>query len=60
MPEDMTFLQDEEVFPTVPAVDASVGEELNATREVVETKDAKRKLPEPAEKKVLYSFFDNH
>ncbi|GFZ14332.1 RNA binding (RRM/RBD/RNP motifs) family protein [Actinidia rufa] len=51
-PEDMTFLQEEEVFPTVPAVDASIGEELNATREVVETKDAKRKLPDkPAEKK---------
>ncbi|XP_057471327.1 uncharacterized protein LOC130760141 isoform X2 [Actinidia eriantha] len=52
MPEDMTFLQEEEVFPTVPVVDASVAEELNATSETVETKDAKRKLPDkPAEKK---------
>ncbi|CAL5357240.1 unnamed protein product [Camellia sinensis] len=51
--EEMTFLQQEEVFPIVQDVDASLKEEINDTSEAVETKrDAKRKLPDqPAEKK---------
>lgn len=61
----MTFLEEEEVFPTVEAVGASVEavgasvmEELNDNSEVLETnRNTKRKLPDkPVEKKVL-SFF---
>ncbi|KAL7198427.1 hypothetical protein ACSBR2_020840 [Camellia fascicularis] len=56
--EEMTFLQQEEVFPIVQDVDASLKEEINDTSEAVETKrDAKRKLPDqPAEKKVVEVF----
>ncbi|XAR65845.1 hypothetical protein NMG60_11011816 [Bertholletia excelsa] len=51
--QEMTFLQEEEVFPLVQAADASVTEEVKDTSEVVETKpSAKRKLPDkPVDKK---------
>lgn len=52
--EDMIFVKEEEVFPTIKADEIPIGEEMNATTEKVETKiEAKRKLPEKqAEKKV--------
>ncbi|XP_058215543.1 splicing factor U2AF-associated protein 2 isoform X1 [Rhododendron vialii] len=51
--EEMTFLEEEEVFPTVEAVGAAVTEEVNDTSEVLETnQNTKRKLPDkPVEKK---------
>ncbi|KAJ6793229.1 HIV Tat-specific factor 1-like protein isoform X2 [Iris pallida] len=51
--EDMTFARDEEVFPTLSAIDTPPAEEKSATTEKVEKDpEAKRKLPEkPAEKK---------
>lgn len=50
----MTFLEEEEVFPTVEVVGAAVTEEVNDTSEVLETnQNTKRKLPDkPVEKKV--------
>ncbi|PIN23196.1 Transcription elongation factor TAT-SF1 [Handroanthus impetiginosus] len=46
-PEDMTFVQEEEVFPALNADDLPVNKELDDTNEVVEEKqDGKRKLPE--------------
>ncbi|KAL0317547.1 UNVERIFIED_CONTAM: HIV Tat-specific factor 1 [Sesamum angustifolium] len=46
-PEVMTFVQEEEVFPTLDADHLPVKEEDNAASEVVEEKqNAKRKLPE--------------
>ncbi|GAV83085.1 RRM_1 domain-containing protein/DUF4339 domain-containing protein [Cephalotus follicularis] len=50
--QEMTFLQEEEMFPTLDAVYASV-KEVNGTSEVVEAKhDGKRKSPDkPIEKK---------
>lgn len=50
----MTFLVEEELFPTTQVAEDSVKEEVNDTDKVKETKhDAKRKLPETqAEKKV--------
>lgn len=51
--DKMTFLQEEELFPTVSADNASVKEEVNDTSEIAEPKNnAKRKVPEqPVEKK---------
>ncbi|KAA8538816.1 hypothetical protein F0562_025508 [Nyssa sinensis] len=53
--QEMTFLQEEEVFPTVETAEASEKEEVHDTSEVVEANpNAKRKLPDqPVEKKVL-------
>ncbi|KAF8378886.1 hypothetical protein HHK36_030235 [Tetracentron sinense] len=50
---EMTFLEEEEVFPTLQVADTSVMEEVNGTSEGVEAKlDLKRKLPDKhAEKK---------
>ncbi|XP_011077112.1 splicing factor U2AF-associated protein 2 isoform X3 [Sesamum indicum] len=46
-PEDMTFVQEEEVFPTLDADHLPVKEEDSAANEVVEEKqNGKRKLPE--------------
>lgn len=43
----MTFLEEEEVFPTVNDADASVNEDVNGTGESVESKhNGKRKLEE--------------
>ncbi|CAK9148415.1 unnamed protein product [Ilex paraguariensis] len=51
--EEMIFLQEEELFPTLKDDDVSVKEEVNDTSKVVEAKrDAKRKSPDKsAEKK---------
>ncbi|KAK9292103.1 hypothetical protein L1049_020061 [Liquidambar formosana] len=50
--EDMMFLQEEEVFPTLEVADISVKEEVNGTSEVVDAKhDAKRKEPDKPEEK---------
>ncbi|KAG5549494.1 hypothetical protein RHGRI_014731 [Rhododendron griersonianum] len=51
--EEMTFLEEEEVFPTVEVAGAAVTEEVNDTSEVLETnQNTKRKLPDkPVEKK---------
>ncbi|KAF8402396.1 hypothetical protein HHK36_013351 [Tetracentron sinense] len=51
--QEMTFLEEEEVFPTLQVAETSVKEEVNGTSEGVEAKpDLKRKLPdEQAEKK---------
>uniref|UniRef100_A0A5B7BCW9 Putative splicing factor U2AF-associated protein 2 isoform X1 n=1 Tax=Davidia involucrata TaxID=16924 RepID=A0A5B7BCW9_DAVIN len=51
--QEMTFLQEEELFPTVETADAFVKEEVHDTSEVVEAiPDAKRKSPDkPTEKK---------
>lgn len=52
----MTFLEEEEVFPTVEATGAAVTVEVNDTSEVLGTnQNNKRKLPDkPVEKKVLF------
>lgn len=52
----MTFLEEEEVFPTVEAAGAAVTVEVNDTSEVLGTnQNNKRKLPDkPVEKKVLF------
>jgi len=51
--QDMTFLLEEEVFPTVQAIDNSVVEKDND--DTSEKHNVKRKLPEvPTEKKVPY------
>lgn len=51
----MTFLEEEEVFPTVEATGAAVTVEVNDTSEVLGTNQNKRKLPDkPVEKKVLF------
>lgn len=52
----MTFLEEEEVFPTVEATGAAVTDEVNDTSEVLGTnQNNKRKLPDkPVEKKVLF------
>lgn len=52
----MTFLEEEEVFPTVEATGTAVTVEVNDTSEVLGTnQNNKRKLPDkPVEKKVLF------
>lgn len=54
-PEDMTFVEEEEVFPTVDAHDLPVNKEVNDVVEAIEEKqNGKRKLPEEtADKKAM-------
>ncbi|KAI3459105.1 hypothetical protein Pfo_015768 [Paulownia fortunei] len=50
--EDMTFVEEEEVFPTVNADDLPVNKEANGASEAVEEKpNGKRKLPEKTDDK---------
>ncbi|XP_077244038.1 RNA binding (RRM/RBD/RNP motifs) family protein isoform X2 [Tasmannia lanceolata] len=51
--EEMTFLDEEEVFPAIAVSESSIGEETIANAETLEAKlELKRKLPEkPTEKK---------
>lgn len=50
--EEMTFQQEEEVFPTAEPIEASGKEDIVHTSEVVKEKNNKRKLPDqPVEKK---------
>lgn len=55
----MTYLVEEEIFPTIQVAEDSVKEEVNGTDLVGETKhDTKRKFPEKqAGKKVLIFVF---
>lgn len=50
--EDMIFVKEEEVFPTIKADEIPIGEEMNATTEKVETKiEVKRKCQKSWQRK---------